>query len=237
VAREKGGRFVVENYGASALARRFGVTRYPVIFVDDVLVATPKDFGFYGRGEGAGEGRYAPIRAAAGQERFRADLSRVVDLLLAGRRDDAVAAARRGEEGDVARLPDFALVDLDGRKLTREDLLGRPVLVEFWATWCPPCRGTLGWLGDLRRRYGERLAVLALALESDEKDVRRVAAELGGETRWAMGGADLARAFGDVSAMPTLLLFDRQGARVASFLGAPPGLHEEVEAKLEPLLK
>jgi hypothetical protein len=54
---------VVENYGASALAKRVGVTRYPVIFVNDVLVATPKDFGFYGRGEGQGEGRYARSRA------------------------------------------------------------------------------------------------------------------------------------------------------------------------------
>ena len=51
-------RFVFENYGDSDLARRFGVTRYPAIFVDDILVATPKDFGFYGKGEGAEGGRY-----------------------------------------------------------------------------------------------------------------------------------------------------------------------------------
>jgi hypothetical protein len=48
---------------------------------------------------------------------------------------------------------------------------------------------------------------------------------------------DVARAFGDVSAMPTLLLFDARGRRAGSFFGAPPGLHAEVEAKLEPLLK
>ena len=47
--------FVSENYGDSALAKRLGVTRYPAVFVDDVLVATPKDFGFYGKGEGAGQ--------------------------------------------------------------------------------------------------------------------------------------------------------------------------------------
>jgi hypothetical protein len=48
VVREFGGkvRFVSENYGDSALAKKFGVTRYPAIFVDDVLVAKPKDFGF-----------------------------------------------------------------------------------------------------------------------------------------------------------------------------------------------
>ena len=47
---------MVENYGESELAKRFGVTRYPAIFVDDVLVATPKDFGFYGKGEGEESG-------------------------------------------------------------------------------------------------------------------------------------------------------------------------------------
>jgi thiol-disulfide isomerase/thioredoxin len=235
VAREKGGRFVVENYGDSALAKRFGVTRYPVIFVDDILVATPKDFGFYGKGEG-GEGRFAPIKAAAGQERFRKDLTRVVDLLRAGRRDDAVAAVRREETPHAPSLPAFSLTDLEGRPVARDEMAGRPVLVEFWATWCPPCRGTLGWLGELKRRHGDRLAVLAVAIESDEADVRRVTGQIGAPLRWVLGSPDLARAFGDVSAMPTLLLFDRQGRQVRSFLGAPPGLHAEVEAALEPLL-
>ena len=228
---------MVENYGASSLAKRLGVTRYPVIFVNDVLVATPKDFGFYGKGEGQGEGRYAPIKSASSQERFRKDLSRVIELLLAGRRDAAAAAVPRQEAAEVPAFPAVALTDLEGRPVTREQLAGRPVLVEFWATWCPPCRGTLGWLGDLRRRHGDRLAVLAIALESDEADVRRVASQNGDPLRWAMGTPDLARAFGDVSAMPTLLLFDAQGRSAGSFLGAPPGLHAEVEGKLEPLLK
>jgi hypothetical protein len=51
-----------------------------------------------------------------------------------------------------------------------------------------------------------------------------------------MGGPDVARAFGDVAAMPTLLLFDAAGRRRASFLGAPPTLHGDVEAALDPLL-
>ena len=228
---------MVENYGASELAKRFGVTRYPVIFVDDVLVAKPKDFGFFGKGEGPDEGRYTPLQSAKSHELFRADLSRVIDLLSAGRHDDAAAAALRPEVPEIAALPAFKLTDLEGRPVAREDLAGRPVLVEFWATWCPPCRGTLGWLGELRRRHGDRLAILAIALESDEADVRRVASGVGAPLRWVMGTPDVARAFGDVSAMPTLLVFDARGRRVASFYGAPPGLHGEVEAALQPLLK
>jgi thiol-disulfide isomerase/thioredoxin len=209
-----------------------------VIFVDDVLVATPKDFGFYGKGEGQGEGRYAPIKSASTQERFRKDLARVIELLVEGRRADAVAAAGREDAaGGIAAFPAVALTDLAGRPVSRQDLAGRPVLVEFWATWCPPCRGTLGWLGELQRRHGDRLVVLAVALESDEADVRRVASQAGAPLRWVLGAPDVARAFGDVSAMPTLLLFDEQGRGAGSFLGAPPGLHAEVEGKLGPLLR
>jgi thiol-disulfide isomerase/thioredoxin len=202
-----------------------------------VLVAKPKDFGFFGKGEGPDEGRYTPLQSAKAHERFRSDLARVIDLLIAGRHEDAASAAKRPEVPEIAALPAFTLTDLDGRPVARGDLAGRAVLVEFWATWCPPCRGTLGWLGELRRRYGDRLVVLALAIESDEKDVRRVASEAGTPLRWAMGTPEIARAFGDVSAMPTLLLFDGQGGRVASFFGAPPSLHGAVEAELERLLR
>ena len=76
---------MVENYGDSQLAKRFGVKRYPAIFVDDVLVATPKDFGWFGKGEGKDEGRYAPLKSAASHERFRSDLARMLRLVARGR--------------------------------------------------------------------------------------------------------------------------------------------------------
>lgn len=225
-------RFVVENYGASELARRFGVSRYPALFVGDVLVATPADFGFYGAGEGAPAGRYAPLRSAASHERLRADLARMIDLLAAGRADEARAVAAPRGPATIPALPDFALRDIEGRALSRADLAGRVVLVEFWATWCPPCRPTLAWLGEMRRRHDERLAVLALAVESDSAGVRDVANALDLPITWAMAGPDLARAFGDLGAVPTLYLFDATGATAGVYFGAPPGLHEEVEAAL-----
>ena len=229
-------RFVSENYGDSELAKRFGVTRYPAIFVDDVLVATPKDFGFYGKGEGSGEGRYTPLKSAASHERFRADLSRMIGLILAGRKDDARAAASPSRAAEIAALPALALTDIDGRKLSREDLAGRVVLVDFWATWCLPCRGTLAWLGELKKRYGDRVAVVALALESEESNVRKLAAEMSLPVTWAMGSAEVARAFGDVSAVPTLFLFDREGRTASVLYGAPPTLHADAQTRLASLL-
>jgi cytochrome c biogenesis protein CcmG/thiol:disulfide interchange protein DsbE len=234
VVAESGGtaRFVVENYGDSALAKRFGVKRYPAIFVDDVLVATPKDFGFFGKGEGKAEGRYAPLKSAQSHERFRADLARMLKLVLAGDKESARAGAATTDADPLPKLPAIALVDLDGRPVTPEELAGKVVLVEFWATWCPPCRGTLAWLGELQRRHPKDVVVLAAAIESEEADVRRIRDELGAPLRFGMGTPEMARAFGDLSAVPTLFVFDRQGRAHGAFYGAPPSLHAEAEAAL-----
>ena len=236
VVRDFGGRarFVSENYGESELARRFGVTFYPAIFVDDVLVATPKDFFSMNP---AATGRYIPFRSAASHERFRADLSRMIDLILAGRKEEAVRLASPGRIEAAAKLPPIALTDLDGRRLSGADLADKVVLVEMWATWCPPCRATLGWLGDLKKRFGNRLAVLAIAVESEKSDVHKRVRELDLPLTWAMGTPEVLSAFGDVTAVPTLFLFDRSGASAGTFFGAPPDLHARAEAKISSLLQ
>ncbi len=230
-------RFVSENYGDSELAKRFGVTRYPAIFVDDVLVATPNDFGFYGKGEKGEGGRYAPLKSAAAHDRFRGDLTRMIELLLAGRKTDARAVAAPGQAPEAAAYPAVALTDLDGKTIRPEDLRGRVVLVELWATWCPPCRGTLGWLGTLKQRFGDRLAVVAISVESPEDKVRKLAGELKLPLTWVMGKPDLIRTFGDVSAVPTLLVFDAEGKAAGAFFGAPPTLHADAETKLAGLIR
>ncbi len=230
-------RFIEENYGASERAARLGIRRYPAILVDDVIVATPKDFGFYGKGEGEGDGRYAPLRSEASHTRFRADLSRVISLMLAGRAREARALAAPADTGEVPALPAVSLTDLDGAAVTPADLAGRVVLVDFWATWCPPCRGTLSWLGRVKQQYGDRVVVLALAVESDEAEVRTLASELNLPLRWAMRTPALLRAFGDVSAVPTLLMFDRQGKAAGAFYGSSAHIHEEADAALAKLLR
>ena len=230
-------RFVSENYGESQLANRHGVTRYPAIFVNDVLVATPKDFGFYGKGEGEEGGRYAPLRSAASHERFRADLTRMISLNLEGKPGLALAEAKPSKAAEIAEMPGFTLTDFSGKPLTRESLAGRPVLVEFWATWCPPCRSTLRWLGDVQKQYGDRVAVVAIAVESDEWDVRRIADELGLPIQFVMGQPQLVQAFGDLGAVPTLFLFGPDGRTNEVFYGATPTLHTDVDAKLAKMLK
>ena len=218
--------FVSENFGGSKLAEQFGVKGYPAVFVDGVLVAAPREFGYFG--EVQGSGRYAPWRNAASQAKFKADLSRMIDLILAGRKD-LVSREAAVATPELATLPDFTLADLAGRPIAKDQLAGRIVLVEFWATWCPPCRSTLQWLGELKRRYGDKIAVLAFAVESPEAAVRTTVAGLSPDLGWAITDAATAQAFGDITAVPTLFLFDRSGKTARILYGAPPDLHPQVE--------
>jgi thiol-disulfide isomerase/thioredoxin len=230
-------RFANENFGASKLAERFGVDRYPAVFVDDILIARPRDFGFFA--EGDSPGRYTPWLNPASQARFKVDLAHMIDLVLAGNQNQArrERSAAGAAHDTIERLPDFTLTDLAGRPLTNRQLGGRAVLVEFWASWCPPCRSTLEWLGQLRRRYGGQVVLLALAVESPPEKVRAAAAALDPGLRWAIADAATARAFGDITAVPTLFVFDRAGKTVRILYGAPPDLHARLEAALAPLVR
>ncbi len=225
--------FVSENWGESKLAERYGVKRYPVVFVDDVLVAQPDDFGWYGA-----KGKYTPWRERASHERFQRDLRGMIDLALAGRTSRLAAEHGAKLEGaEVAALPAFAAKDLAGRAVESKQLAGRVVVVEFWATWCPPCRSTLGFLGDLKQRHGERVVAVAAAVESKEADVREMTKSLGTSVNFVMGTEELAAPFGTLGSVPRMFVFDQQGRTAAVFYGAPPDLHERAGRLVESLAK
>lgn len=223
-------RFVTEDYGGSALAKRYGVTRYPVVFVDDVLVVQPKDFG----GWNDKGGRYAPFGEPASQDRFKADLARAIDRALRG--DAAPSADAAAGSGEIARRPSLSFVDATGHAVGPADLDGKVVVVEFWATWCPPCRTTLKWLAGLERRFPGRVAVIAIALDSPEAEMLKVAKTMQPPAYVVAATPELVRPFGEISATPTLFVFDTRGDTAKVFYGAPPDLHARAGKVIDALV-
>ena len=221
--------FVEENFSESGLAKRFGITFYPAVFVNEVLIAKPSDFF------GNEKGRYIPWREPKNQEKFRADLRRMIEIALT----DTGELAKMGVTPDTAApssipgLPAFSLTDLSGKTIDAASLRGKATIVEFWAEWCPPCRSTLAWLAETHRKLGDTVNILGIAVESEEASIRAIVKSLDLPYPIAMGSAQVALLFGDIVSVPTLFVFDRGGRTAKVFYGAPPDLHEQVASAVE----
>lgn len=155
---------------------------------------------------------------------------------LAWRLSPQVAAALgMGAPGD--RAPSFAVRTLDGTVLSSDELRGRVVLVNFWATWCPPCRWEMPAFERVYRDKREHGFVL-LGLSRDrggEAEVREFLAERGITYPVAFAPDDLVRAFGGVQALPTSILIDREGRirQRVSGVFAEPTLRMAVDRLLD----
>jgi thiol-disulfide isomerase/thioredoxin len=132
--------------------------------------------------------------------------------------------------------PTFLLKDLEGQDLKLEDYRGKVILLNFWATWCGPCRAEIPSLIDLQKRYKDRLQVIGLAIdEEDEASVHKFAVSEGINYPVAMGTVDVRIAYGGVAALPTVFVINSDGAIVQKHVGLfNPRLYEtEVRALLD----
>ena len=72
------------------------------------------------------------------------------------------------KEGERKRAPDFELKDGEGKTVRLSDYAGKVVLLDFWATWCAPCRGSIPWMNELSATYGSAgLAVVGISMDED----------------------------------------------------------------------
>jgi thiol-disulfide isomerase/thioredoxin len=131
--------------------------------------------------------------------------------------------------------PAFQLNDLEGKPVSLAEAKGKVVLLNFWATWCGPCRAEIPDLVDLQKRYADKLEIIALATEEDDADqVRRFVLHSGINYRVAMAPDDVVREYGGIAALPTSFVIDAQGRVVQKHIGLnDPTLYErELKAML-----
>jgi peroxiredoxin len=145
-----------------------------------------------------------------------------VGLLLAacaGDHDHAgeIAAAEAAHVGKVA---DFTLQDLDGNDVSLSDYEGQVVLLNFWATWCGPCKIEMPWFVEFQRKYKDQgFTVLAVSLDEDIDPVGPFVEEYELNFPVVWGNEETAQKFGGVAALPTTLVIDREGMVVDSHTG------------------
>ena len=147
-------------------------------------------------------------------------------------KQDVIAA---GEIG--SRLPDFSVKDLQGREISSADLRGKVVLIDFWATWCQPCKKEMPGYQKLLDRYGSRgLAVVGFKFDTmrDMEDPVQFAKRIGVRYPLAVAADDLKQKFGGIEGLPTTLLYDRDGILRNKVIGFE--YTDIIESELKPLL-
>ena len=143
------------------------------------------------------------------------------------------------ESGAAGALAAVTLPDLDGRPQRLEQWRGKVVVVNFWATWCAPCREEIPLLIKLQKKYGaEGLQLVGVAIDQAEK-VRPYAAELGMNFPILMGGVEtieLSRTLGNrAGVLPFTVILGRDGRIAAREVGAAK--EGPLEARLLVLLR
>ena len=133
--------------------------------------------------------------------------------------------------------PAWTLPDVDGKTVSSDQLKGKVVVLDFWATWCGPCRSEIPGYVELQKKYGEAgLAVVGVSLDRGGPLVVKKFVEQQKITYLIVMGDDkIAAAFGGVEAIPTTFIIDRDGT--ARFRKEGAMAHEEFEAILKPFLK
>jgi cytochrome c biogenesis protein CcmG/thiol:disulfide interchange protein DsbE len=155
---------------------------------------------------------------------------------------DPAGSRQDAQEQNVIRLvknpdaaPPFELNDLEGRPVSLAGAKGKIVLLNFWATWCGPCRAEIPDLVDLQKRYADKLEIIALATDEDDPDeVRRFVMKSGINYRVAMTSDEVRRSYGGIAALPTSFVIDPQGKVVQKHVGLnDPAIYElELKAML-----
>jgi cytochrome c biogenesis protein CcmG/thiol:disulfide interchange protein DsbE len=114
---------------------------------------------------------------------------------------------------------------------------GRVVIIDFWASWCKPCRQSIPWLNTLRERYGASgLTVIGVNVDAERGDAERFLRDVPIEFEVIFDPrGDVARSF-NLRAMPSTYVFDRHGRLVATHLGFREAKTREREAELKTLL-
>jgi cytochrome c biogenesis protein CcmG/thiol:disulfide interchange protein DsbE len=177
--------------------------------------------------------------------------SQAARCLLASTAPRGLGSANGGAARYVSPLqgkpaPAFTLEDLSGKKVSLADYKGKALVLNFWATWCAPCRIETPWLIDLRNRYAAQgFEVLAISaddldrrnptrLSSEKRQIARFVQQMQMPYPVLIDADSISKPYGGLDALPTSFFVDRKGTIVAAQLGLTS--KAEIEANIRKAL-
>lgn len=156
----------------------------------------------------------------------------------------AAANKTAGDSGDqeVIRfasnpqpMPPFLVNDLDGQVISTAQLHGKVVIVNFWATWCPPCQEEIPEMMELQKEFQNKLEIIGVSMDDGPpQGVKQFAEKIGMNYPIVMGSDALSQEYGGVPALPTSYVVDPEGKVVQKHVGLYPKevYEDEVRALL-----
>jgi cytochrome c biogenesis protein CcmG/thiol:disulfide interchange protein DsbE len=125
-------------------------------------------------------------------------------------------------------MPEFKLKDADGQTVHPADYKGKVVLLDFWATWCGPCKVEIPWFMDFERQFKDQgFAVVGVSMDEDGWTViKPYVQNMKMNYRILLGNDDVGAAYGGLDSLPTTLLIDRQGKIASVHVGVAMGKEE-----------
>ncbi len=147
-----------------------------------------------------------------------------VGLYFVNRYWVAPATARQAQAKSTAEhpfAPQFSLTDISGQKLNLADYKGKAVLLDFWATWCGPCRIEIPAFVELQNRYRDQgFAIIGISMDDSPEPVRDFYKQFKMNYPVALGDEKLGELYGGILGMPTTFLIGRDGRIYAKHIGA-----------------
>src|SRR5271167_1710355 len=133
--------------------------------------------------------------------------------------------------------PDFSLESLDGKTMRLSDLRGKAVLLNFWATWCGPCKIEMPWFVDLQKQYGPQgLQIVGVAMDDASKeDIAKFAKDMGVNYPILIGKEAVGDQYGGVPALPETFFIGRDGKIVDKIMGlrGKSEIEEDIQKALD----
>ena len=159
----------------------------------------------------------------------------VVGLYLLNRHH-GVSPSLRVTSAEHPFAPDFSLPDMTGQQLKLSDYRGKVVLLDFWATWCEPCREEIPHFVELQNKLGDRgLQIIGVSMDDGPEPVRDFYRQFKMNYPVVMGNAKIGELYGGVLGLPIAFVIGRDGRIYSKHIGATDisVLEREIEAQLQ----